>query len=222
MGNLELLYKTKVNRLDSDDCKRVWKKQGKKNQTDREVEGTVKFGGGSLMICGYFKAKVVGYLTRIDGDLHAELCASDQKPVASVSLNLHTNIPGVYTGRCLQLNFTMTWGDQHYLGLTGLEIVGSDGEALSLSMNIMTASPPDLSVLPEYQDDSRTLDKLIDGMNITSEDSHMWLIPFTCGENHTITISFDKAEAVAGLRFWNYNKSPEDTYRGVMFFLSSW
>ncbi|XP_073503904.1 katanin-interacting protein isoform X2 [Phyllobates terribilis] len=140
---------------------------------------------------------------------------SDQKPVASVSANLHTNIPGVYTGKCLQLNFTMTWGDQHYLGLTGLEIVGSDGEALPLSMNIITASPLDLSALPEYQDDSRTLDKLIDGMNITSEDSHMWLIPFTCGENHTITISFDKAEAVAGLRFWNYNKSPEDTYRGA-------
>ncbi|XP_073398867.1 katanin-interacting protein isoform X2 [Dendrobates tinctorius] len=146
----------------------------------------------------------------------SEKCqASDQKSVASVSPNLHSNIPGVYTGKCLQLNFSMTWGDQHYLGLTGLEIVGSDGEALSLSMNIMTASPPDLSVLPEYQDDSRTLDKLIDGMNITSEDSHMWLIPFTCGENHTITISFDKVEAVAGLRIWNYNKSPEDTYRGA-------
>ncbi|XP_066432236.1 katanin-interacting protein isoform X2 [Eleutherodactylus coqui] len=140
---------------------------------------------------------------------------SDQKTVASVPRYLLSSIPGVYIGKCLQLNFTMTWGDLHYLGLTGLEIVGSDGEALHLNMNIMTASPPDLSVLPEYQDDSRTLDKLIDGVNITSEDSHMWLIPFTCGENHTITINFDKSEAVAGLRFWNYNKSPEDTYRGA-------
>ncbi|KAG9477132.1 hypothetical protein GDO78_002501, partial [Eleutherodactylus coqui] len=61
----------------------------------------------------------------------------------------------------------------------------------------------------------KSQNKLIDGVNITSEDSHMWLIPFTCGENHTITINFDKSEAVAGLRFWNYNKSPEDTYRGA-------
>ncbi|XP_044160774.1 katanin-interacting protein isoform X1 [Bufo gargarizans] len=144
-----------------------------------------------------------------------KLQASDQKTIASASANLSTTVPGVYTGQCLQLNFTMTWGDLHYLGLTGLEIVGSNGEALPLNMNIMKASPPDLSVLPEYQDDSRTLDKLIDGVNITSEDSHMWLIPFTCGENHTITINFDKAGVVAGLRFWNYNKSAEDTYRGA-------
>ncbi|KAM3916588.1 katanin-interacting protein isoform 1-T1 [Leptodactylus fuscus] len=144
-----------------------------------------------------------------------KLQASDQKTVASFPSNVSSHIPGVYTGKCLQLNFTMTWGDLHYLGLTGLEIVGSDGEALPINMNIMTASPPDLSVLPEYHDDSRTLEKLIDGVNITSEDSHMWLIPFTCGENHTITINFDKSEAVAGLRFWNYNKSPEDTYRGA-------
>nr|DBA20209.1 TPA: hypothetical protein GDO54_015924 [Pyxicephalus adspersus] len=115
----------------------------------------------------------------------------------------------------LQLNFTMTWGDMHYLGLTGLEIVGQDGDALPLNMNIISASPPDLSVLHNYQDDCRTLDKLINGVNITMEDSHMWLIPFTTGEDHTVTINFDKAEAIAGLRFWNYNKSPEDTYRGA-------
>ncbi|XP_069839756.1 katanin-interacting protein isoform X2 [Dendropsophus ebraccatus] len=144
-----------------------------------------------------------------------KLQALDQKTISSSPPSLSHAIPGIYTGKCLQLNFTMTWGDLHYLGLTGLEVVGSDGEALPLNMDIMTACPRDLSVLPEYQDDSRTLDKLIDGMNITNEDSHMWLIPFTCGENHTLTINFDKAETVAGLRFWNYNKSPEDTYRGA-------
>ncbi|KAM4697791.1 katanin-interacting protein [Rhinophrynus dorsalis] len=124
-------------------------------------------------------------------------------------------LPGVHAGKCLQLNFTLTWGDLHYLGLTGLEIVGIDGQALPFSLDQVSASPPDLSVLPEYQDDSRTLDKLIDGINITSEDTHMWLIPFTAGENHTVTVTFDKAENIAGLRFWNYNKSPEDTYRGA-------
>lgn len=43
----------------------------------------------------------------------------------------------------------------------------------------------------------------------------MWLIPFSPGLDHVVTIRFDKAESIAGLRFWNYNKSPEDTYRGV-------
>lgn len=43
----------------------------------------------------------------------------------------------------------------------------------------------------------------------------MWLIPFSPGLDHVLTIRFDRAESIAGLRFWNYNKSPEDTYRGV-------
>uniref|UniRef100_A0A452S005 Katanin interacting protein n=1 Tax=Ursus americanus TaxID=9643 RepID=A0A452S005_URSAM len=123
--------------------------------------------------------------------------------------------PGIYHGICLQLNFTASWGDPHYLGLTGLEVVGKDGQALPVSLHQISASPRDLNDLPEYTDDSRTLDKLVDGANITMEDEHMWLIPFSPGLDHMVTIRFDKAESIAGLRFWNYNKSPEDTYRGA-------
>ncbi|XP_009323079.1 PREDICTED: uncharacterized protein KIAA0556 homolog [Pygoscelis adeliae] len=122
---------------------------------------------------------------------------------------------GVFTGKCLQLNFTMTWGDSHYLGLTGLEVIGKNGHALKISTEQISASPQDLNDLPEYTGDSRTLEKLIDGTNITVEDDHMWLIPFSFGEDHLLTIYFDKIESIAGLRFWNYNKSPEDTFRGA-------
>ncbi|NXE90775.1 K0556 protein, partial [Menura novaehollandiae] len=122
---------------------------------------------------------------------------------------------GIFSGKCLQLNFTMTWGDSHYLGLTGLEVIGKDGQALKINAEQISASPQDLNDLPEYTGDSRTLEKLIDGTNITVEDDHMWLIPFSFGEDHLLTIHFDKIESIAGLRFWNYNKSPEDTYRGA-------
>nr|XP_020861951.1 protein KIAA0556 homolog isoform X3 [Phascolarctos cinereus] len=142
--------------------------------------------------------------------------AQEQELVCSPPLlELTTPEPGVYSGMCLQLNFTASWGDMHYLGLTGLEVVGKDGQSLPITLDNMSASPSDLNDLPEYTDDSRTLDKLIDGTNITVEDEHMWLIPFSPGEDHLITIYFDKAENIVGLRFWNYNKSPEDTYRGV-------
>ncbi|XP_073489125.1 katanin-interacting protein isoform X5 [Aquarana catesbeiana] len=150
-----------------------------------------------------------------EADYSEKIQLFDVKIKAESPPNLASTIPGVYSGKCLQLNFTMTWGDLHYLGLTGFEIVGLDGEALPLNMNIISASPRDLSILPDYQDDYRTLDKLINDVKITTEDLHMWLIPFTNGENHTITINFDKAETIAGLRFWNYNKSPEDTFRGA-------
>lgn len=124
-------------------------------------------------------------------------------------------IPGMYSGKCLRLELSATWGDSHYLGLTGMEVVGKEGESIPLDLTMMTASPQDLNQLPEYGHDQRTLDKLIDGLNITTEDEHMWLIPFAFGEQHTLTMSFDKVQTVAGLRIWNYNKSPEDSYRGV-------
>ncbi|XP_042638159.1 katanin-interacting protein [Orycteropus afer afer] len=150
----------------------------------------------------------------------AGLWADDQVPEPELSPSppvpeVTTPEPGVYHGLCLQLNLTASWGDLHYLGLTGLEVVGKDGQALPISPHQISASPKDLNDLPEYTDDSRTLDKLIDGTNITMEDEHMWLIPFSPGLDHVVTIRFDRAESIAGLRFWNYNKSPEDTYRGV-------
>ncbi|XP_006859959.1 PREDICTED: uncharacterized protein KIAA0556 homolog [Chrysochloris asiatica] len=136
---------------------------------------------------------------------------SPSPPVPEVT----TPEPGIYHGLCLQLNLTASWGDLHYVGLTGLEVVGKDGQALPISLHQISASPRDLNDLPEYNDDSRTLDKLIDGANITMEDEHMWLIPFSPGLDHVVTIQFDRAQSIAGLRFWNYNKSPEDTYRGA-------
>uniref|UniRef100_A0A8C7L4D3 Protein KIAA0556 n=1 Tax=Oncorhynchus kisutch TaxID=8019 RepID=A0A8C7L4D3_ONCKI len=124
-------------------------------------------------------------------------------------------IPGMYNGKCLRIELSMTWGDSHYLGLTGLEVVGKEGDSLHLDLTMVDASPRDLNDLPEYNQEARTLDKLIDGHNITTEDQHMWLIPFSCGQHHTLTVNFDKAQTVAGLRIWNYNKTPEDSYRGV-------
>lgn len=67
---------TKINRLGSDGCKWGWKKKEKKGLTDREVKGTIKFGGGSMMVWGCFTAKGVGYLTKIDGGLNAQLYVS--------------------------------------------------------------------------------------------------------------------------------------------------
>ncbi|KAI4877858.1 hypothetical protein NFI96_032693 [Prochilodus magdalenae] len=122
---------------------------------------------------------------------------------------------GLYTGRTLHLSLLMTWGDSHYLGLTGLEIVGKEGESFPVDISMVTASPRDLNDLPEYNNDLRTLDKLFDGQNITTDDEHMWLIPFSPSSDHTLTIEFSQSQTIAGLRIWNYNKSPEDSYRGL-------
>lgn len=121
----------------------------------------------------------------------------------------------VYKAQTLDLNFTATWGDLHYLGLTALEVVGKEGEAVPLTLSMLHASPKDITHLKGHERDDRTLDKLIDGTVVTMSDEHMWLIPFSDGQNHILTITFPQETLVSGLRIWNYNKSPEDTYRGA-------
>ena len=41
--------------------------------SDRLVEGTVKFGGGSVMVWGCMMWDGVGYACKIDGKMNAEL-----------------------------------------------------------------------------------------------------------------------------------------------------
>jgi transposase len=64
---------TKINRLGSDGRKWVWKKKGDNRLTDRHVQGTIKFGGGSLMMWGCMTAKGFGYACRIDHRMNAEV-----------------------------------------------------------------------------------------------------------------------------------------------------
>jgi len=50
----------------------VWKKQGEA-LSDRLVDGTLKYGGGSLMMWGCFCWDGVGYACKIDGKMDKEL-----------------------------------------------------------------------------------------------------------------------------------------------------
>ncbi|XP_070580044.1 protein KATNIP homolog isoform X2 [Ptychodera flava] len=126
-----------------------------------------------------------------------------------------TNASGTLIGQYLRLDFSATWGDPHYLGLTGLEVLDDAGEIIDIDLDQIDAHPRDLNDLPDYNNDERTLDKLIDGENVTMTDQHMWLIPFLEGDEHYICIDLGKPTKVSGLRVWNYNKSTEDTYRGA-------
>ena len=63
---------TKINCLGSDECKWVWKKSGE-GLSDRLVEGTAKFGGGSIMIWGCMTWQGVGYAAKIDGRMDSDL-----------------------------------------------------------------------------------------------------------------------------------------------------
>ena len=66
---------TKINRIGSDERKYVWKDAGE-GLSERTVEGTLKFGGGNVMLWGCMGWDGVEYSTRIEGRMDAELYVS--------------------------------------------------------------------------------------------------------------------------------------------------
>ncbi|CAF4112496.1 unnamed protein product, partial [Didymodactylos carnosus] len=130
--------------------------------------------------------------------------------------NVHDNeftIPELPEGQQLVFNLKTSWGDRHYIGLNGIEIFSSGG--FPVVIRKITADPPDINILPEYGDDPRVVKNLINGINKTRDDIHMWLAPFTAGQDHFIYITFEQPTEIAMIRIWNYNKSRIHSARGV-------
>jgi hypothetical protein len=85
--------------------------------------------------------------------------------------------------------------------IPGIDLYDGDGAKVSEGGGRtikITANPSDINVLPgycksplllrcvsfvyadaRYKNDPRTVDKLLDGVNRTCDDLHMWLAPFT-------------------------------------------
>jgi len=124
-------------------------------------------------------------------------------------------IPTLPKGTKLEFNILTTWGDVNYVGLTGIEIFDASGKPVKIEDSQISACPPDINILPGYGGDPRTIEKLIDGHYLTNDDMHVWLTPFTAGEDHTITIDLKQSTTIAMIRIWNYNKSRIHSYRGA-------
>lgn len=117
-----------------------------------------------------------------------------------------------------------SWGDLFYVGLNGIEILNADGEPIPVTVNpdstigsrtSVQANPRDMNSIVGHGSDHRVLEKLFNNRNNTMDDRNMWLIPFNRGEDHTIMIDLGETRAISGIKFYNYNKSVEDTLRGA-------
>jgi hypothetical protein len=118
-------------------------------------------------------------------------------------------------GRLIELIIRESWGDMFYVGLNGIEIRDINDNIIPIDIKKMEANPRDMNSIPDHGQDHRTLDKLINGINNTVSDLNMWLIPFNLGEDHTIKIDLGKQVQIGSIKFYNYNKSLEDSLRGV-------
>lgn len=105
----------------------------------------------------------------------------------------------------------------NYVGLTGIELFDIEGNKIKIDEANISACPPDINILPGYGSDPRTIDKLIDDHLFTNDDLHVWLTPFTAGEDHTITLDLVRKHQISMIRIWNYNKSRIHSYRGARF-----
>ena len=84
---------TKINHLGSDGRKWVWKQAGE-GLSERLVQGTKKFGGGSLMMWGCMMWEGVGYGCKIDGRMDGELYVKILDEELQASLEYYGKTPG--------------------------------------------------------------------------------------------------------------------------------
>lgn len=58
--------------------------------------------------------------------------------------------------------------------------------------------------------------RLVDGVVLTVDPEHMWLASLSKeSQGCTLTLVMDQKTHLRGIRVWNYNASPEDSYKGV-------
>ena len=58
---------------------------------------------------------------------------------------------------------------------------------MSIKSSQIVCNPRSVADLPGNQGDVRTPDKLVDGVNNTYDDRHMWLTPWTPGQVRCLT-----------------------------------
>jgi hypothetical protein len=84
--------------------------------------------------------------------------------------------------------------------MAGIEFFNSNGEAIQIQPNQIKSK---YSMSSQEKKDPRTVDKLVNGVYLTSDGHNQWLSPFQKDSN--VVIDFSKPVTLSMIRIWNYN-----------------
>ncbi len=73
---------TKIQHIEINSTRCVWRRRNAAYDPKNTIP-TVKYGGGNIMLCGYFSAKGTGQLHRINGTMDGAMCRQGQGIEAS-------------------------------------------------------------------------------------------------------------------------------------------
>ncbi|KAL2718705.1 protein KIAA0556 [Vespula squamosa] len=125
----------------------------------------------------------------------------------TILFNKNYEVPLMPQGFVYQIMIFSSWGDSYYVGLNGIEFVDINGHQIKLNRDNVAAYPESVNILEGIDNDVRTPDKLIDGMNDNDDGQHSWLAPILPGETNRIYIIFSYPTIVSAIKLWNYGKT---------------
>ncbi|KMQ94347.1 hypothetical protein RF55_5513 [Lasius niger] len=139
-------------------------------------------------------------------DHSADLIKSSEEPA---SLDSNYEAPSMPQGFVYQIIIFSTWGDSYYVGLNGIQIYDNYGNEIKLTTDNIAAFPESVNIIEGIDNDIRTPDKLIDGINNAKDGRHAWLAPILPGQTNRVYLIFYHPVMVSTIKIWNYGKTPQ-------------
>jgi hypothetical protein len=135
-----------------------------------------------------------------DAIVYQKLESNSNEPRPAFNVLQAAQVLSVKT-KCIRIEFDSTWGDHDHVGLSGIEVLGIDGKAITLTAKQLSFdSSSDLFGTASSGD--RRIDNVINGLNNTANDGFMWLaqMPFQKNMKQFLEIKLFSETVVVGFR----------------------
>uniref|UniRef100_A0A0N5BPA2 DUF4457 domain-containing protein n=1 Tax=Strongyloides papillosus TaxID=174720 RepID=A0A0N5BPA2_STREA len=111
-----------------------------------------------------------------------------------------------------QFQLLSTWGDDYYIGLNGIQLIGRDGKKIKLKAQNIACFPESVNILSNVVNDPRVSTNLILDKPESKRTCDTWLTPLLPNNIVRIFVIFDFPTYISEILIYNYSKTPE---RGV-------